>query len=157
MSLSRRDLLESGSLLAIPASAAHRPPNIILMLGDDHRWDALGCMGHPVVNTPELDRLGREGVVFVNNFTTTPICCTSRASIMLGEYAGTHQIYDFAKPLTPAQVSRAYWTLMREAGYHTGLSASSAWAARCPRVRSMCGGAFRAKGFISRRGPTART
>lgn len=153
MNLSRRHLLEVGSLLAIPASAADRPPNIILMLGDDHRWDALGCMGHPVVKTPELDRLGREGVVFVNNFTTTPICCTSRASIMLGEYAGAHQIYDFAKPLTPAQVSRAYWTPMREAGYHTGFIGKFGVGSKMPESSFDVWRGFPGQGFYFPQGP----
>ena len=49
MTLSRRHLLELTALSALPARAADRPPNIILMLGDDHRYDALGCRGNTVV------------------------------------------------------------------------------------------------------------
>ncbi len=120
MPISRRHLLELTTLAALPTPAADRPPNVILLLGDDHRADALGCRGNPVVKTPELDRLAAEGVLFENHFATTPICCTSRASIMLGEYAGSHKIDDFATPLTSSQVSRAYWTQLSKAGYHTG-------------------------------------
>lgn len=120
MNFSRRSLLEIAALSALPAAAAEKRPNIILMLGDDHRWDALGCMGNSVVRTPNLDRLAQEGVLFDNHFTTTPICCVSRASIMLGEYAGGHHIEDFATPLSPSQVAATYWGQMRRAGYHTG-------------------------------------
>ena len=120
MNFSRRSLLEMAALSALPASATEKRPNIVLLLGDDHRWDALGCMGNPVVQTPNLDRLAGEGALFQNHFTTTPICCVSRASIMLGEYAGGHHIYDFATPLSPSQVATAYWSQMSRAGYHTG-------------------------------------
>lgn len=105
---------------ALPLSARGEPPNIMLLLGDDHRWDALGCMGNPTVQTPQLDRLAGEGVLFPNHFTTTPICCTSRASIMLGQWAGGHGIYDFATPLSASQIAATYWGQMRQAGYHTG-------------------------------------
>lgn len=129
MSLSRRGFLQLSSLAALsqaaPAertSAAGEPrrPNILLLLGDDHRGDALGCMGNSVIQTPHLDRLAAEGVLFRNHFCTTPICCTSRASIMLGQYAGTHGINDFAKPLSAAQVDRSYFSRLRQAGYYTG-------------------------------------
>jgi arylsulfatase A-like enzyme len=120
MSLSRRSFLELASASTLAAAESTRPPNVILLLGDDHRWDALGCTGNPIVLTPELDRLAHEGVRFGNHFCTTPICCASRASIMLGEYAGSHGIYDFATPLNTLQVQRSYWGQMKQAGYHTG-------------------------------------
>ena len=47
-------------------------PNILFILSDDHRWDALGHLRHPVVQTPSLDRLAREGALFENAFYTTP-------------------------------------------------------------------------------------
>ena len=95
-------------------------PNILLILGDDHRWDALGCMGNKIVQTPHLDRLGQEGVIFDNHFCTTPICCASRASIMLSQYAATNGIYDFTTPLSAAQVRETYWYQLKKAGYHIG-------------------------------------
>jgi arylsulfatase A-like enzyme len=126
MSVSRRNFLETAATVlvtqtaaAASADAAQRP-NILLMLADDHRWDALGCMGNSIIHTPQLDRLAREGVVFENQFCTTPICCASRASIMLGQYAGTHGIYDFATPLTAEQVRQTYWQQLKDAGYYIG-------------------------------------
>jgi hypothetical protein len=57
-------------------------PNIIFILSDDHRWDALGHKGHPFIKTPHLDRLAKEGVSFNNAFVTTPLCSPSRASFL---------------------------------------------------------------------------
>jgi arylsulfatase A-like enzyme len=101
-------------------SGARKRPNILFMLGDDHRWDALGCRGNRIIQTPQLDLLAREGVLFENHFCTTPICCASRASIMLSQYAGTNRIYDFATPLSPEQVEQTYWQQLKQAGYHIG-------------------------------------
>src|SRR4051812_4534887 len=54
------------------------PPNILFLLGDDWRWDTLGCAGNPVVKTPNLDALAAEGVRFTHMQVTTSICCVSR-------------------------------------------------------------------------------
>lgn len=120
--LTRRNVLKvaCSATAAAQVSGAQRPPNIVMLIADDHRWDALGCMGNTAIHTPELDKLARQGVLFENHFTTTAICCASRASIMLGQYAGTHGIYDFKTSLTPAQIRGTYWMRMKEAGYHVG-------------------------------------
>ena len=69
-------------------------PNIILVLCDDHRWDAMSMMGHPFLKTPQMDRLAREGVHFANAFVTTSLCSPSRASILTGLYAHNHGVVD---------------------------------------------------------------
>ena len=128
MGISRRNFLEmTAAATAVGSQAARgqngenaKRPNILFMLGDDHRWDAMGCMGNHIIHTPHLDRLGQQGVIFENHFCTTPICCASRASIMLGQYAGTDGIYDFATPLNPQQVQQTYWQQLKHAGYHIG-------------------------------------
>ena len=70
------------------------PPNIIFILCDDHRWDALGFMGHSFLETPNLDRMAGEGVHFQNAFVTTSLCSPSRASIITGLYAHNHGVVD---------------------------------------------------------------
>lgn len=70
------------------------PPNIIFILTDDHRWDALGIMDHPFLQTPNLDRMAREGALFENAFVTTSLCSPSRASILTGLYAHNHGVVD---------------------------------------------------------------
>jgi arylsulfatase A-like enzyme len=153
LKLSRRDLLELTALSAMPARAAEKPANVIVLLGDDHRWDALGCMGNPVVQTPELDRLAGDGVMFENHFTTTPICCASRASIMLGEYAGGHKIYDFATPLSPAQESRTYWKQLKTAGYHIGFIGKFGVGDKMPQDSFDMWKGFPGQGFYFPQGP----
>ena len=58
---------------------AEKRPNVVFILTDDQRSDALGCMGHPHLKTPNIDRLAREGVLFKNHFCTTALCSPSRA------------------------------------------------------------------------------
>jgi N-acetylglucosamine-6-sulfatase len=85
-------------LLALPASAAvenpARPPNIVVVLVDDLRWDDIAIAGHPFVETPNIDRLANEGARFLNAFASTPLCSPSRATILTGQYAHTHGIVD---------------------------------------------------------------
>lgn len=97
-----------------------RPLNILFLLADDLRWNALGCLGDPVVQTPNLDRLARDGVRFQNHFVTTSICAVSRASIFSGQYERRHGIDDFAKSFSAAAWSNTYPARLRAAGYRTG-------------------------------------
>jgi arylsulfatase A-like enzyme len=63
------------------------PPNIIFILTDDQRWDALGAMGmNDIIQTPHMDTLANQGVMFKNAYVTTAICMASRASIYTGKY-----------------------------------------------------------------------
>ncbi len=64
----------------------------MVILSDNHRFDALGAAGHPFVRTPHLDRLAREGVQFTNAFCTTPLCSPARASFLTGQYAWRHGV-----------------------------------------------------------------
>lgn len=127
--LTRREFLEASTAglgtLAIAPRFSGRPadtdrPNILLILTDDQRFDAMGCAGNPIIQTPNVDRLAREGVRFERNFVTTPICAASRASIFTGTFERTHG-YTFTKPpLTPAFTSISYPVVLRKAGYRTG-------------------------------------
>ncbi|MBM3312058.1 MAG: sulfatase [Candidatus Aminicenantes bacterium] len=127
--LGRRDFLRASAFglggLALgrgPAAAGDEEerPNILFILTDDQRFDALGCAGNPVIRTPNVDRLAREGVRFERAFVTTPICAASRASILTGTFERTHT-YTFTKPpLTKSFVETSYPVLLRRAGYRTG-------------------------------------
>jgi arylsulfatase A-like enzyme len=95
-------------------------PNIIVIVTDDQRWDALGCSGNPVIQTPNLDRLAEAGIRFTNTFATSPICAASRASIFTGLFERTHQ-FNFGSPiLAKSFVRGSYPYLLRQAGYKTG-------------------------------------
>ncbi len=113
--------LMTACFLHTPKASLNTRPNIIFLLTDDQRWDALGCMGNRIIQTPNLDRLASEGTLFVNNFCTTAICAVSRASIFTGQYARRHGINDFSTPLSAEQLAASYPVLLRRAaGYRTG-------------------------------------
>jgi len=109
-------------LLIVNAMAIgqEKRPNIIFILTDDQRWDALGVAGNPIVQTPEMNALANAGTYFKNAFSTTPICAASRASILTGLYERTHG-YTFQKPrLKQPYADIIYPKLLKENGYHVG-------------------------------------
>ena len=69
---------------------ASKQPNILFLFSDQHRFDALGCAGAPVVQTPALDALAARGMRFTHAFTPTSLCSPARASLMTGLYAHNH-------------------------------------------------------------------
>ncbi|GAA4453577.1 sulfatase [Nibrella saemangeumensis] len=95
-------------------------PNIIFLLADDQRWDALGAAGNRIIQTPNLDRLVSDGFYFRRAYVTTPICAISRASILSGQYARRHGIVDFATPFSDSALAQTYPVWLRKAGYRTG-------------------------------------
>jgi arylsulfatase A-like enzyme len=90
------------------------------MFADDQAQSCLGYAGNKVIRTPNMDRLAAEGVYFENAFVTTAICCSSRASILTGQYMRRHGITDFHKPLSAEAFAQSYPVLLRKAGYRTG-------------------------------------
>jgi N-acetylglucosamine-6-sulfatase len=68
--------------------------NIVFILTDDHRYDAMGFMGHPFMKTPHLDSIAKEGVHLSNALVTTSLCSPSRASILTGLYTHKHRVID---------------------------------------------------------------
>lgn len=97
-----------------PQPQAGRPWNVLVLIADDLRFDAMGAMLNRIVRTPNLDALAERGVLFAKNFVTTSICPTSRASIYLGQYARRHGIWDFATPLSASQFDSSYFHLLRD-------------------------------------------
>ncbi len=61
-------------------------PNLLVIMDDEHRADALGCAGHPIVQTPNIDRLAARGTRFENAYTNSPICVPARAALATGRY-----------------------------------------------------------------------
>ncbi|MBN1488386.1 MAG: sulfatase [Phycisphaerae bacterium] len=99
--------------------AASSQPNIVFLLTDDMRWDAMGCAGMANLRTPNLDRLAGEGVRFANMFCTTSICAVSRASFLTGQWASRHGVQDFATPLSAEAFAETFPALLRRGGYRT--------------------------------------
>jgi N-acetylglucosamine-6-sulfatase len=103
--------------LALPLGAATKRPNILFILTDDQRWDALGLAGNKYLKTPNMDRIGKEGVYFKNAFCTTSLCSPSRASTLSGVYAHTHGVIDnFTEYPTNF---RSFPMVLQAAGYDT--------------------------------------
>lgn len=106
--------------LCSQAFAQHHRPNIIFILTDDQRWDAMGYAGNPIIQTPEMDRLAAEGTFFENAFVTTPICAASRASFLTGMYERTHG-YTFGQgDIRQPYIDQSYPVELKKAGYYTG-------------------------------------
>src|SRR5262245_29441311 len=103
-------------LICLHSAQAESRPNVIFILADDLRWDALHHAGNPIVETPNIDALAASGVRFTNSFVTTSICCVSRATLLCGQYARRHGIGDFEKAFTPEQWKQTYPALLRAAG-----------------------------------------
>lgn len=105
----------------LPNNATGKRPNIIFLLTDDQRDNSLGSMGHPFVETPNLDSLMKSSVRFTNTYTATPVCAPSRVSILTGLPERVHGVgFSSSYKLTEQQWNRTYPALLREAGYHTG-------------------------------------
>lgn len=95
-------------------------PNIVFILADDQRNDVLSIAGHPIVQTPTIDKLANNGMRFTNAFVTTSICAASRASIFTGLYESKHN-YTFGKdPIKKEYTQKSYPYLLKKSGYHTG-------------------------------------
>lgn len=106
---------------SVGAKEEHKKPNIIFILTDDQRWDALGYAGNPLAYTPEMDKLAKEGVFFKNAIVTTPICAASRASIISGLQERTHNYSFTTGDIKDEYMRNAYPRLLKNAGYYTGL------------------------------------
>ena len=97
-----------------------RPPNVIVILVDDLRWDDIGIAGHPFVQTPTIDQLAREGTRFLNAFATTPLCSPSRAAILTGQYVHTNGIIDNTARDSASHRLSTFAIPLQAAGYETG-------------------------------------
>jgi arylsulfatase A-like enzyme len=93
-------------------------PNIVILYADDWRFDTLGCAGNPIVKTPHLDALAKEGVRFTRNCVTTSICGISRASLFTGQWMSRHGNHAFNAFDTPWE--ETFPGLLRSDGYWLG-------------------------------------
>ena len=137
---SRRDALKllGGAAVALSAAPlagcapavlrprAARRPNVVFIMTDDHAQSALGIYGNRILKTPNLDRIGHEGVRFDLGFVTNSLCLPSRATFLTGQYSHIHGMrtngaesgFTEEPPLDNAQT----WPiLLGNAGYHTGV------------------------------------
>lgn len=109
------------ALTSCTAENGQKRPNIIFLLTDDQRALTLGIDGHPVIKTPNLDKLGSQGVRFTNAFITNPVCMPSRVSMLTGVYERVHGVgFSSGNDLSMEQWESSYPALLRKNGYYTG-------------------------------------
>jgi len=107
------------ALSAAPRAGAAERPNILLIMTDQQRFDAVGAYGERAIATPSLDRLAEEGVLFEHAYVSNPICTPSRASLMTGRTVPGHGVYRLYDNLPDDQV--LFTERLQQAGYRTSL------------------------------------
>ncbi|MCY2973421.1 MAG: sulfatase-like hydrolase/transferase [Planctomycetota bacterium] len=88
--------------------AQKAPPNIVLIVSDDHAWTDYGFMGHPSIHTPHLDRLSRESLTFRRGYVPSSLCCPSLATIITGKYPHQHKVTSNDPPKPPTMANGAF-------------------------------------------------
>jgi N-acetylglucosamine-6-sulfatase len=96
-------------------------PDIVFVLLDDLRWDALSFLDHPYVETPNIDSLRAQGAWMENAFVTTSICCPSRATFLTGTYASRHGVIDNETSEYDPEITPPVSKYLQEAGYRTAM------------------------------------
>ncbi len=114
-----------------------RPPNILMLMSDEHRADVAGFGGDEVVRTPTLDHLAATGVVFRNCYTPSPICIPGRQAMMAGQFPRTCGVERFGEDLPPGSMTFArrlaqfgYMTACCGKLHHTGTDQMQGWTQR---------------------------
>lgn len=128
MSMNRRQFLITGAgaagvagiwphinSTAAPTKPDH--PNILFLMADQFRGDCLGISGNPVIQTPNLDRIGREGACFGRAYSSTPTCTPARAALLTGQSPWAHGMLGYSKVAESYPVEMPQ--LLRDAGYYT--------------------------------------
>lgn len=110
----------SAASLPKPGATGAKRPNLIFIQGEGHRADCLSLAGHPILKTPNHDRIGREGIMFRNAFCTNALCAPARSTVLTGMYSKSTGALDNRFLDKPLDVP--YFTdLLQEAGYEVAL------------------------------------
>src|SRR5262245_42256582 len=128
--MTRLFLFIAALMLALPAVAHAQPknkaPNIIYIMSDDHANAAIGAYNSwlkPVLKTPNLDKLAKQGMLFKMSMVTNSICTPSRAAILTGQYSNKNGVYTLADPLSKGTIHVGH--LLQMLGYQTALIGKS--------------------------------
>ena len=98
-----------------------KKPNFVFILTDDHRYDLLRCTGNELIQTPQIDKLAEEGVLFTNAHITSAICTPSRVSILLSQFERKHGVnFNSGTSVSEEAWEQSYPVVMRNNGYYTG-------------------------------------
>lgn len=128
MKQSRRDFVKTLGLATAAVSFpsflsfsmnSKNKPNIIFIMSDDHAAQALSCYGSKLINTPNIDRIGNEGIRFIRSFVTNSICGPSRACMLTGKYSHINGFRDNQDEFDGSQVT--FPKILKKAGYNTSI------------------------------------
>ena len=138
--ISALSILLFGSLVTADVSEmiterSQTHPNIVFILADDHRWDYLSAMGHPFIETPNIDRIAEEGVLFENAFVTSSLCSPSRASFLIGQYPQQHGVKNNFTPWNNRNIT--YFEYLKKAGYKTAFIGKWHMPGAIPKLRGV--------------------
>ncbi len=111
--------LAAACFLLVQCREGDERPNFLVVVVDDLRRDDVAVYGHPFVQTPNIDRIAREGGRFENAFATTPLCSPSRANILTGLYARRNGIIDNTNRSAESHNLVTFPRLLDAAGYDT--------------------------------------
>jgi arylsulfatase A len=109
---------------AKPKSDVGKKPNIVFILVDDLGWAELGCYGNLFNETPNLDKLAKQGMRFTDAYAAAPVCSPYRAALMTGQYPARVGITDYLRPNDKNHLLMQYVTIaesLKNAGYATGI------------------------------------
>ena len=132
MPIRRREFLFGASASALLSSSwgaavapRRRPPNVLLLMSDQHKRSCMGAVGDRVAHTPNLDRLAGESTRFSAAYCTNPVCTASRASMLTGLYSHHLEAQNNDSAFSPSHKTMAHH--FAAAGYFTGLIGKMHW------------------------------
>ncbi len=114
-----RFLAVFGLILAAPSIVLAEKPNIILVMADDQGWGDTGYNGHPIVKTPNLDKMADQGLIFDRFYAAAPVCSPTRGSVLTGRHPIRIKITNHGRYMRPQEITLA--EELRDAGYVTGM------------------------------------
>jgi arylsulfatase A-like enzyme len=109
-----------------------KSPNVLWICTDQQRFDTLGAYGNPYIDTPNLDKLAGEGILFERAYCQSPVCTPSRASFMTGRYPRTTRCRQNGQMIPPDE--RLISKMLAEHGYYCGLSGKLHLAPCSPEI-----------------------
>ncbi len=116
-------VLSLAAMMACSGGAGNQEPNvrpnILFIMSDDHAEQAISAYGSSLLETPNIDRIAREGILFANSFVTNSICAPSRATMLTGKFSHLNGLRDNRDQFDGSQLT--FPKLLQQAGYQTGV------------------------------------
>lgn len=123
-----------------PINAA--PPNVVMIISDDHAWTDYGFMGHPQIQTPHLDKFARDSLTFRRGYVPSSLCCPSLASMVTGRYPHEHKVTSNDPPIPAGMKPREF---QQSPGFKEGRETMTRHLAHWPTLPKILGEA----GYVS--------